>query len=182
MLNSINDENEEIEPTDEELETLEHVSDRIPSAVWLIVICEFCERFAFIGLTGPFQNYIQFPIPHGNNTQPGALDRGHETATIVLMCFQFMCYFTPVFGAIIADQFWGKYKTIFVGCMIYICGLLILVGSSIPYSISSGVGFPGLITAMTIFAIATGFLKSNVAPMMAQQYTKTRPIVKGSIT
>ena len=45
----------EIEPTAEELATLEHVADNIPYTVWLIVICEFCERCAFIGLSGPFK-------------------------------------------------------------------------------------------------------------------------------
>ncbi|CAF3953361.1 unnamed protein product, partial [Adineta steineri] len=60
----------DIEPTAEESETLEHISDRIPLSAWLIVVCELCERFAFYGLSGPFQNYIQFPEAKGNNTQP----------------------------------------------------------------------------------------------------------------
>ena len=174
-----NNESNEIEPTAEELATLEHVADSIPLAAWLIVVCEFCERFAFIGLSGPFQNYIQFPVPGPNDKQPGALGRGHRMATLVTTCFQFLCYFTPIGGAIIADQFWGKYKTISIGCSIYVIGLLVLVLTSIPYSIQVGMAFPGLIVVMLILALATGGLKSNVSPLMAQQYTRTKPVVKG---
>ncbi|CAF0828101.1 unnamed protein product [Rotaria sordida] len=52
---------DDIEPTEDELATLEHVSESIPIGAWLIVFCELCERFAFYGLAAPFQNYIEHP-------------------------------------------------------------------------------------------------------------------------
>jgi POT family proton-dependent oligopeptide transporter len=171
----------EIEPTAEELNTLEHISDRIPLAAWLIVVCELCERFAYYGLTGPFQNYIQFPVPGPNDKQPGALNRGHQTATLLTTFFQFFCYLTPIGGAIVADQFWGKYKATFIACIIYLIGLVVLVLSSIPPSINAGVALPGLIIAMLILGVGTGGVKSNVSPLMADQYTRTTPIIKGKI-
>lgn len=173
--------NEEIEPTKEENEILEHVSDRIPWLSWLIVACETCERFAYYGLTGPFQNYIQFPVPRHNEKQPGALNQGHQTATLLTTFFQFFCFLTPIGGAIIADQFWGKYRTIFVSCIIYLVGLFVLVMTSIPPSINAGVALPGLIIAMIIIGIGTGGVKSNVSPFMAEQYTRKTPIVCGTI-
>jgi proton-dependent oligopeptide transporter, POT family len=175
-------ENTDIEPTAEELATLEHISDRIPPAVWLIVICEFCERFAFFGLSGPFQNYIQFPVPGPNDKQPGALGRGQRAATSLTTFFRFLCYLTPIPGAIVADQYLGKYKTILFGCVIYAIGLLVLALSSIPSSINAGFAFPGLIVAMIILGFATGGVKSNVSPLMAEQYTRTKPIVRGNHT
>ncbi|UJR17373.1 hypothetical protein I4U23_004268 [Adineta vaga] len=172
------DQSVEDEPTAEESTTLEHISDRIPIAAWLIVVCELCERFAFYGLSGPFQNYIQFPPANENNTQPGALDRGQQTATALTTYFQFFAYLTPIAGAILADQFWGKYKTIMIACCIYMFGLLVLVLSSIPPSINAGIAFPGLIVAMTIIGMGTGGVKSNVSPLMAEQYTVTKAVVK----
>ncbi|UJR26326.1 hypothetical protein I4U23_007664 [Adineta vaga] len=172
---------DDIEPTAEELNTLEHISDRLPLVAWLIVLCELCERFAYYGISGPFQNYIQFPVPGPNDTQPGALDRGHQTATLLTTFFQFFCYLTPIAGAIIADQFWGKYKTICVACMIYIMGLLILVLTSIPNSIKTGFALPGLVIAMIVIGIGTGGVKSNVSPLMADQYTRKTPIIKGTM-
>jgi proton-dependent oligopeptide transporter, POT family len=108
--------------TAEELATLEHVADPIPWSAWLIVVCEFCERFAFIGLAGPFQNYIQFPVPDPKDKQSGALGRGHRMATLVTTCFQFLNYFTLIGGAVIADQLCGQYKIIAVGCAVYVTG------------------------------------------------------------
>ncbi|CAF4026535.1 unnamed protein product [Adineta steineri] len=168
----------EIEPTTEELNTLQRISDHIPLAAWMIVVCEFCERFAFYGISGPFQNYIQFPVPSSNDTQPGALNRGHQTATLLTTFFQFFCYIMPIVGAIVADQFWGKYKAIFISCIIYSLGLSVLVVSSIPQSINAGTALPGLIIAMIIIGMGTGGVKSNVSPLMAEQYTRKTPIVK----
>ncbi|CAF4809469.1 unnamed protein product [Rotaria sp. Silwood1] len=169
----------ETEPTAEELSTLEHIADRIPLAAWLIVICELCERFAFYGLSGLFQNYIQFPLPTANDTQPGALDRGQQTATALTNFFRFFAYVTPILGAILADQFWGKYKTIIVSCVVYMIGLVILLLTSIPPAIDKGVAFPGLIVAMVILGFGTGGVKSNVSPLMAEQYSRAKPIVTG---
>ena len=168
------------EPTTEEWSTLQHISDRIPLSAWLIVLCELCERFAYYGLSGPFQNYIQFPEQSGNSTQPGALNRGQQTATALTTFFQFFSYLTPIASAILADQFWGKYKTILVACIVYMLGLLVLVLTSIPPAIEKNVAFPGLIIAMIIIGIGTGGVKSNVSPLMAEQYTRTKPIVRGS--
>lgn len=181
-LNAVDEQKDggdEIEPTHEELNTLQHIADHIPLTAWLIVFCELCERFAFYGISGPFQNYIQFPVPGPNDKQPGALNRGQQTATSLTTFFQFFCYLTPIAGAIVADQFWGKYKAIFVACLIYMFGLLVLVLTSIPQAINANVALPGLIIAMIIIGMGAGGVKSNVSPLMADQYTRKKPIIRG---
>lgn len=177
LIEPINDLDER-QPTAEELLKLERVSDTIPLAAWLIVICELCERFAFYGLSGLFQNYIEFPLPSGNQTQPGALGYGQQTATALTNFFRFFAYVTPILGAILADQFWGKYKTIIVSCAVYMVGLVVLLLTSIPPAIDKGVAFPGLIVAMIILGFGTGGVKSNVSPLMAEQYSRTELFVK----
>jgi POT family proton-dependent oligopeptide transporter len=59
------DENGEIrqEPTAEDWKNLREVADSVPKAAYLVILVEFCERFTYYGLTGPFQNYIQYPNP-----------------------------------------------------------------------------------------------------------------------
>ena len=47
------------EPTEEEIHTLRHVADKLPKSAFLVALIELCERFAYYGLSGPFQNYIQ---------------------------------------------------------------------------------------------------------------------------
>lgn len=51
------------EPTEEDWKELAEVSDSIPKAAFLVILIEFCERFTYYGLSGPFQNYIQNANP-----------------------------------------------------------------------------------------------------------------------
>lgn len=59
-------------PTEIELKTLKRVADELPWSAFLIAIVELCERFAYYGLLGPFQNYIanRYKDPNG---LPGAI-------------------------------------------------------------------------------------------------------------
>jgi hypothetical protein len=43
----------------ESTQALRRVPDHIPAMVILIIVVEFGERFAYFGLSGPFQNYIK---------------------------------------------------------------------------------------------------------------------------
>jgi len=45
---------------------------------------------------------------------------------------------TPILGAIIADQYLGKYNTILIFAGVYWVGLLILWASALPASIAGG--------------------------------------------
>ena len=61
---------EEDEPTEEELATLRKVSDHLPWSAFIVAMVELCERFTYYGLSGPFQNYIQYH-PHDSPIQGG---------------------------------------------------------------------------------------------------------------
>ncbi|KAF9091639.1 peptide transporter ptr2 [Mortierella sp. GBA35] len=167
------------EPTAEESNTLRRVADHIPASAWLVVVVEFCERFTYYGLSGPFQNYIQYPYTGIKGADhPGAIGKGQQTATALNYFFQFFCYVTPVLGAIIADQYFGKYKTICLFCGVYMVGVLILVLTSIPPAIFANAALPGLIIAMIIIGLGTGGIKANVSPMVAEQYQGKKQTVK----
>lgn len=84
---------------------------------------------------------------------------------------------TPIIGAIVADQYLGKYKTIVMFCGVYLCGLLILVCTSIPEALANGAGLGGFIVAILIIGLGTGGIKSNVAPLIADQYKRKKMAV-----
>lgn len=92
--------------------------------------------------------------------------------------FQFWCYVTPVLGAIVSDQYLGKYWTIFYSAIIYIFGCLILFLTSLPVAIENGAALGGLIAAMIVIGAGTGGIKSNVSPLIAEQYQNTTPYIK----
>jgi hypothetical protein len=62
-------------PTEIELKTLKHVADDLPWSAFLIAVVELCERFAYYGLVGPFQNYMANKW-HDPNGLPGAIGKG----------------------------------------------------------------------------------------------------------
>lgn len=77
-----------------------------------------------------------------------------------------------------SDQYLGKYKSILVFGACYMVGLLILTLTSIPSAIASGAAFPGYVVAIIIIGLGTGGIKSNVSPLVAEQYQSKRPYVK----
>lgn len=170
---SLND--DKVEATIEELKSLRHVSGSIPMGCWLVAVVELAERFSYYGLSTPFQNYMQ---NSADSSPPGVLSLGNSSATALSYFFQFWCYVTPVFGAWIADTFLGKFKTISVFCGIYIVGIFILFITSIPSIADKNTSLGGYVTAIIIIGIATGGVKSNVSPLIADQVPKEKPYIK----
>jgi proton-dependent oligopeptide transporter, POT family len=79
---------------------------------------------------------------------------------------------TPILGAIIADQYLGKYKTILVFCGFYWVGLVVLWTTSLPAAMEAGASKAGYIVAITVIGLGTGGIKSNIAPLIADQYQR----------
>ncbi|TIB12548.1 hypothetical protein E3P89_01602 [Wallemia ichthyophaga] len=167
-------------PTEEEQAVLPRTSESVSWYVFLIVLVEFAERFAYYGITGVFANEIQNPMPTGSTAgnlvsdmseTPGALDMGQQASTGLTNFFSFWCYLTPIIGGIIADTKLGKYWTIVVFSSIYLVGLIILTCTNIPPALSGDrdAGLGGLITAMIIIGLGTGGIKSNISIWLAEQ-------------
>lgn len=163
------------EPTEEEMKTLKHVSGKIPFRCWLIAVVELSERFAYYGLSAPFQNYMQ----NGPDDVPaGLLNLKSQGATGLSYFFQFWCYVTPVWGGYLSDTWIGKYNTICWGTGIYVIGILILFVTSIPSITTPHAALGGFIVAIILIGIATGMIKSNLSVLIADQFPKTRPRIK----
>ncbi|KAL5489998.1 hypothetical protein ACEPAI_4831 [Sanghuangporus weigelae] len=171
-------------PTKEDERRLRRVPDNIPVSAFIIVIVELCERMAFYGLAGVFQNYLQNPLPPGGRgtgapasvgdpAPAGALNLGQSAASGLQQIFATLAYIFPLFGAIIADAKWGRYKTIAVFCVIYFAGLLIITSTSFPASLRAGLGLPGWLVGVLVLAVGTGGIKANVSPLIADQCRKT---------
>ncbi|WDK09665.1 POT family protein [Colletotrichum graminicola] len=168
-------------PNDEELATLRRVADRVSIAIYLVGAAEVAERFAFRCLTGPLQNYVEHPFTDGRHRgtdfRPGALGKGQAIATGIGFIFEFWCFLTPLFGAIIADSWLGRFKTICLGAIISTFGFIILFATSLPVALKAGAGLPGLLVALFVIGLGTGGIKSNVGPLIADQYSgKSRRI------
>jgi POT family proton-dependent oligopeptide transporter len=160
------------EPNEYEKSTLRRVGEALPASAYLIAVVELTERFTYYGAQGLFQNYISNSATGSDG--PKGLGMGHQAATGLNLFFQWFCYVTPILGAIIADQYLGKYKTILIFCCCYWVGLVILWTTSLPVAMEAGAGKAGYIVAIIIIGLGTGGIKSNIAPLIADQYTRRR--------
>ncbi|KAG6827006.1 hypothetical protein H0H92_013590 [Tricholoma furcatifolium] len=169
-------------PTEEEIQTLRRVSDAIPWNAYLIAFVELAERFSFYGSSVVFINFIQRGLPPGSTTgaggainQAGALNMGQRASTGISTFYQFWCYVTPLYGAYLADAHWGRYKTICVAVVIALIGHILLIISAIPGVINhSGGAFACFIISLIVTGFGTGLFKSNISPLVAEQYQRTR--------
>ncbi|KAG0201919.1 peptide transporter ptr2 [Mortierella sp. GBA30] len=151
----------------------------IPFAAWLIIVTELCERFSFYGASMLFQRYMLTHL---------LLEKG--TATAISRGFSFFSYITTIFGAIVADKWLGKFKTILIFAILYTAGLVLLTVSSID-NLKDTLGMPGFLVALyCMISWGTGGIKSNVSTFAAEQIpaedyphpTKTGVTINHAIT
>ncbi|KAI0406427.1 Di/tri peptide transporter 2 [Xylaria palmicola] len=164
------------QPNEFERKTLPLVSDKMPLSGWLVCIVETAERFSYYGTAGPLQNYIQ--NPYGSALRPGALGLGQANASSIWYGFNFYLFLTPLAGSIIADSWLGRYPTICWAVGIQLCGLLIILLTSLPTSLEHGAGLGGFVAALVLIGAGSGAIKSNVGPLVLEQYTEKKQQVK----
>ena len=92
-----------------------------PKSVFFILSTEFCERYSFYGMRSILSIYLSRKLKFSE-----------ATATVIFHSFNMLCYFTPVFGAMIADQFLGKFRTIVYISLIYVLGHLLKTLAAVP--------------------------------------------------
>lgn len=84
----------------------------------------------------------------------------------------FWAYVTPLYGAYLADTYFGRFNTICGAIAVAILGHILLVVSSLPPVIAHPHGALGCFcVAIIIMGAGTGGFKSNISPLIAEQYT-----------
>ncbi|KAB8204850.1 POT family-domain-containing protein [Aspergillus parasiticus] len=172
-------------PTGEDLESLRRVAGSVRWTAYTIAFVELCERFSYYGTTAVFVNFIQQPLPPNSSTgaghtgQSGALGMGQRVSTGLTTLNVFWCYVTPIIGAWVADEFWGRLKTIQVAIAFAMVGHIVLIIASLPQVIAHPSGALGcFIVGLVLFGIGVGGFKSNIAPLIAEQHKETRHYIK----
>ncbi|KAK8047847.1 POT family protein [Apiospora saccharicola] len=172
-------------PTKDELDTLRRVKGKIHWIIYTVAFCELCERFAYYGTTQVFVNFIAEPLPPGGSGtgaagtygQPGALGMGQQASTGITLFNSFWAYIMPLFGAYLADTYWGKFKTINVAIGLATFGHILIIVSAIPSVIRApnNAAMAPFIIGLIFFGMGVGFFKTNISPLIAEQYETTHP-------
>lgn len=133
-------------------------------------------------------NFIQKKLPPGSHTGAGFLSKAHpsgalgmgQRASTGLTTFnQFWNYFTPLLGAYLADQYFGRYLTVQYSNVIVILGHIILIFSAIPGVIEHPNAAIALFCiGIVIMGIGNGGFKANISPLIAEQYKDTVAYVR----
>jgi solute carrier family 15 oligopeptide transporter 1 len=91
-----------------------------------------------------------------------------DTATVAYHSFNLGCYFTPLFGALMADMWLGKFKTIFLISLIYVMGQILNTVTAIPTLGIPPVEFTFL--GLFLIALGTGGIKPCVSAFGGDQF------------
>ncbi len=125
-------------------------AERMPPGIPFIIANELAERFCYYGINSILTVYM---VQH--------LHFGDAKATIWQSLFKFGAYFFPFFAAILADVFWGKFKTIMFLALFYCAGCAVVALVSGPNALVAG---------LFLTAFGTG-IKSCVSTNVGDQFT-----------
>lgn len=131
---------------------------KYPKVVFFIISNEFCERFTYYGMRTVLSLFLK-----------NALRMEESDATITYHVWTMLCYFFPVVGAIIADSWLGKFKTIAILSMVYALGNIVVSLAAV-----TTWGLPSMeltYLGLMLIAIGTGGIKPCVASFGGEQFT-----------
>uniref|UniRef100_A0A3Q3EWS8 Solute carrier family 15 member 1b n=1 Tax=Labrus bergylta TaxID=56723 RepID=A0A3Q3EWS8_9LABR len=139
-----------------------------PISIFFIVVNEFCERFSYYGMRAVLVLYFKYFLKWDD-----------DLATTIYHTFVAFCYLTPILGAIIADSWLGKFKTIVYLSIVYTLGQIVMAISAIhditdtnkdgiPENMSFHVALS--MVGLSLIALGTGGIKPCVAAFGGDQF------------
>ncbi len=141
--------------------TAPRATTEMPKGIPYIIGNEAAERFSFYGMKAILFVFMTEFL----RTRLGELDvMSDARATAWNHVFTGWVYFTPLVGAVIADAFLGKYRTIIFLSIVYCFGHLALAIDETR---------TGLVVGLTLIAIGAGGIKPCVSAHVGDQFGQT---------
>jgi POT family proton-dependent oligopeptide transporter len=135
-------------------------SKKMPRGIPYILTNEAAERFAFYGMSSILVIFMTKFLMG----RDGALAvMGEEEAKTWFHLFTSAVYFLPLAGALIADIWFAKYKTIVYFCLVYCAGFLALTLDHTRL---------GLAVGLVLVAMGSGIIKPCVSANVGDQFGK----------
>lgn len=136
-------------------------SNQIPKGIPYIIGNEVAERFSFYGMRAILLIFMtQYLLD--SNGQSAVMNQ--EEAKGYYHLFVSAVYFTPIFGALLADFFLGKFRTIILLSSIYCLG---------HFALALDDTRTGLAIGLTLIAIGAGGIKPCVSAHVGDQFGQT---------
>ncbi len=130
----------------------------MPPGVFHLVANEGAERFSYYGMRAILVVFMTSLLMNSH----GELEpMGEAEAKTYFHLFASAVYFFPFAGALLADVWWGKYRTIFFLSLVYCAGHVAL---SLDHTRL------GLLIGLTLIAIGSGGIKPCVSALLGDQF------------
>lgn len=136
-------------------------SKELPKGIPYIIGNEAAERYSFYGMKAIL---VIFMTKYLMDSDGARAPMSETEATTWFHVFNSAVYFTPLLGAIVADAFFGKYKTIISLSIVYCLGHLALALDETRL---------GLAVGLTLIAIGAGGIKPCVSAHVGDQFGKS---------
>jgi len=140
-------------------------TDKMPPGIPYIIGNEAAERFSFYGMRTILVVFMTQAL-HLMDRTPGTA-MGNAEAMGYYHQFASWVYFTPLFGALIADIFFGKYRTILWLSIVYCLGHAALACMG-----TFGGSKWWLLTGLSLICIGAGGIKPCVSAHVGDQFGK----------
>jgi len=138
--------------------TSPRASKNMPKGIPYIIGNELAERFSFYGMKCILFIFMTQYLMNADGTKDYLYD---SDATFWTHIFTTAVYFTPILGAILADVFIGKYKTILLLSIVYCLG---------HYTLAVDETRSGLIVGLSLISIGAGGIKPCVSAHVGDQF------------
>ncbi len=149
--------------------TVAKPTDRMPSGIPYLIGNEAAERFSFYGMkTILFTFMTKYLLDASGAFSPMSA----EEATGYVHLFVFGVYFFPLLGGILADAFFGKYRTILLLSLVYCLGHLCLAVEETRFWLFLG---------LALVALGSGGIKSPVSANLGDQFTSKNAHLLGKV-
>jgi len=140
---------------------------KFPKGVPFIIGNELAERFSFYGMKGIL---VIFMTTYLLGADGEFANMNREEAMTNYHLFTMSAYFFPMIGALIADIFLGKYRTILYLSLLYCIGHgLLAVMDIAPHTLGIGMK-PFLFAGLACIAMGSGAIKPCVSAHVGDQF------------
>ncbi|WP_374086526.1 POT family MFS transporter [Methylomicrobium lacus] len=133
-------------------------SSALPKGIPYIIGNEAAERFSYYGMRAIL---VIFMTQHLMNASGQRDVMTEQEAQAYFHLFGAAVYLMPLFGAVLADFYWGKYRTIIVLSLVYCLGHLSLTVDDTRLGLALGLG---------LIAIGAGGIKPCVSAHVGDQF------------
>lgn len=156
-----------------------------PVGLFVLFFTEMWERFSYYGMRALLVLYLTqhlIQTAQSGNTVLGftALQSGLEfmfgpmsiqpLASQIYGLYTGFVYFTPIFGGILADRFWGQRKTVVVGAALMALGHFLMASEAF------------FLVALLLLILGSGCFKPNISTQVGSLYPPDDPRRDGAFT